>query len=347
MVCESCFKTLSKIIQVQCQAETTRMSFMERTNVKGLISKIQECGDDLDMLDDFILEAVGIDDGSKAGVDDVQEIVEYYNKESGEDDKDLDDTLDERLDVDVAEPSGNIIVISAETVLPTEGETSDDHQENNEKRSTDDLTGSSAQIGRKRKLSQSDFEADIKALSEGDSEEEPFQENFDSFEKLEDDIDENNGETEEKRRKIDVLSMLQTESSHSEELQIDYVEIEDEVLEGVGTEEIELATLTENVLKKVVYYLQKNALHKVFKILKKNCGEFEVEIQKLIRDYVTREISSSSDLEKSDWSKLCSLHSRHVTIDSFIRVFEQHLPLLSSVLSCSISGQKQLDFTKL
>ena len=331
MLCETCFKMLTKIITVQCQAETARQSFMERTNENSLISKIQEQGDDFDTFDDYALDADSVDVGNG------------YN-----DDDEFDDTMSESLDVSAAEPSGNIIVISAETALPTEEETSDFHQEKIETQSIDDLTGSSAQIGRKRKLSQSDFEAHNEASSEADTEG-SFQDV--SFVKQENDFDENYDEHEEKRRRmssIDVLSILQSASSHSEELQIaESVDMENEDLEGGSSEERAQDSLSENILKKVIYYLQKDSLHKALKVLQKNCIEFENEIQKLIRDHVKKEIFESNDLEKSDWSKLCSLHSGHVTVESFIKAFQEHLPFLSSVLSCSISGQNHLDFTKL
>ena len=356
MICEGCFNKLNRIIKVQCSAETTRMSFMERTNERGLLSKIQECGNDLDRLDDYILDGASVDDNDKdiGGEDDNDNNEDNYI-DTGEDDQNLDDTLDERLNVDVAEPSGNIIVISAETVHANEGVINDSPMENLEIQSTDVQNDSRTEVGRKRKLSQSDFEASIEEPSEVNSEE-SFQEHFDAFAEQEDYIGENEDETENKRRKtnaIDTLLSLRTASIHSEEaLQIDEtMDIESGDIErGVAEEEkatLKEATLKENTFKKIVYYLQKNSVHKVFKILKKNCVDFEGEIQKLVRDYVRKESARSFNLEKSYWSNLSLLHSGSVTIDSFIRVFQEQMPLISSVLTCSISGQKELEHTKL
>lgn len=331
MICKSCFKTLNKIITVQCQAESTRQSFVERTNENGLISKIQEQGDDFDTFDDYA------HDGKL--------------EESCENNGDGDD-MSETIDSAVSESSQNEFIVDGVTVSVTEKENSYLFEGETESESALVLTGSNTQAGVKRKLEQMDLQTDEMDNSDIGVKE-TFNDSFVAFVKKENDLVDNSDQKEEKRRKtgVDVLSILQSARSQNEEHgiaksdEIDNEECKEKRL--VIAEENESETLCENVLRKVVYYLQKNLFQQAFKVLQKNSVEFEKGIQKLVMDKILIETSEDSDLETSDWSKLSSLHSEDVTLEKFVEVYRKHLPLLSRVLSCSISGRRQMDFTKM
>ena len=314
LICKNCFKILNKIITSQCQAETTRQSFIETTSEDGLISKILEQGDDFDILDD--------DDND-------------YNDYEEDDNK----------HTEIVDPSASETVLSEDvTVVKTELNTEVLASENYEGETETQsvivvLTGSSVQSGEKRKLQQ------ICSLTEEDTSVTALTELYDGLEYQE--------EKNSKRRKqdVDVLSILQSTNSQTEEEQEDLGDdfFEPELDEGklIVDEDDKAEQLSEHCLQRVVYYLQQNLFKQAFIILKKNSAIFEEELQKMVINYIKKETSECDNLENTDWTKLSSLHSGTVTLESYIEVFRKNLPMLSAILSYSIAGQRHVDFTRM
>ena len=317
LVCKSCFKILNKIITVQCQAEKTRQSFIETTSEDGLISKIQEYGDDFNDFEEDIL-------------DDVEDI----------ENEDLDAPETIKEDLTVKKTGSSVATESCESDL---GET----QTQSMKLSV--LTDSSSQSGIKRKLeeicSQTGEEIDGKVIKEELVDEEEFGDPESLDHELEEHLDDNHI----KRRKsnIDLLSILQATQLQNEAFSDNLIEPDNSEGRLIVDEGNKVEPLCENVLKKVVYYLQQNLFDKALRVLQRNCSEFEKEIHRLVVNGVLKEVSGSNDLENSDWSKLSTLSSGDVTVESFIKAFQERLPLLSTVLNSSVSGLRQIDFSQM
>ena len=364
MVCKSCLKILKQIITTQCQAEKSKQNFMKSMHENGVISRIQDYGDTLEVIKEELEDNISPDyikDSKPLTASDTP------MEEIPPEDSDLLEQYDnlERIDEPQTQTQSTKLPIETDTQsvkLPLETDTQStklpletDSQSIRLVLETDSMklhietetetqsielpleTESSVPNGVKRKLEESctDEETDMQGINDIHVDEDSSEEFVSK-------------ETAIKRRRTKkvISSILQAQLENDSFN--DYI---DETGDNEGRlivdEENTVESLNENTIKKVVYHLQKGSITKAFKVLQRNCREFEKEIRKYTVNHIVKEMSEGQGLENSDWSRLSALSSGDVTVETFVKVFENQLPLLSSILSSSISGKTKMAFSEM